>query len=379
MCPIVDFMNAIKKTLSARWPALHVVLGNESCDLDSAVSAIVYAFLLHSLQNGEEAVGVVPVLNIPAGEYPLKTEVTHWLQKHGILQNSLIFRDEVNLSRLQEGGSLRVTLVDHHVLPPADAYLESSVVGVLDHRPLDPNAPTNERVTMIVEPVGSCCTLVAEQVMAKNPALLDPVTASLLYGTIILDTVNLNPAAKRVTPKDIEVASQLARLMSPPPSSFRIVHHASGGVQELTEAKADVSGLTCDQLLRKDLKVATGGGLRVGVASVPLRVTDFLGRSEGGRYLAEHLVTQGYQMLLVLGVTITQETVTRDLAVYCPDTHIREQVTSALVEGQGGVLQLAPQECEDVEGWVAFRQGNVGASRKVVMPILKAWLATRTS
>ena len=27
-----------------------MVLGNESCDLDSAVSAIVYAFLLHSLQ-----------------------------------------------------------------------------------------------------------------------------------------------------------------------------------------------------------------------------------------------------------------------------------------------------------------------------------------
>ncbi|KAK8393659.1 hypothetical protein O3P69_006770 [Scylla paramamosain] len=372
MFPIVKFMNAVKKTLSARWPALHVVLGNESCDLDSAVSAIVYAFLLHSLQNGEEAVGVVPVLNIPASEYPLKTEVTHWLQKHGILQNSLIFRDEVNLSRLQDGGSLRVTLVDHHVLPPADAYLESSVVGVLDHRPLDPNAPTNERVTMIVEPVGSCCTLVAEQVMAKNPALLDPVTASLLYGTIILDTVNLNPAAKRVTPKDIEVASQLARLMSPPPSSLEVF-------QELTEAKADVSGLTCDQLLRKDVKVATGGGLCVGVASVPLRVTDFLGRSEGGRCLAEHLATQGYQMLLVLGITITQETVTRDLAVYCPDTHLREQVTSALVEGQGGVLQLAPQECDGVESCVAFRQGNVGASRKVVMPILKAWLATRTS
>lgn len=372
MSLIVEFMNAVKKTLSARWPALHVVLGNESCDLDSAVSAIVYAFLLHSLQNGEEAVGVVPVLNIPAGEYPLKTEVTHWLQKHGILQNSLIFRDEVNLSRLQEGGSLKVTLVDHHVLPPADAYLESSVVGVLDHRPLDPNAPTNERVTMIVEPVGSCCTLVAEQVMAKNPALLDPVTASLLYGTIILDTVNLNPAAKRVTPKDIEVASQLARLMSPLPSSLEVF-------QELTEAKADVSGLTCDQLLRKDVKVATGGGLCVGVASVPLRVTDFLGRSEGGRCLSEHLATQGYQMLLVLGITITQETVTRDLAVYCPDTHIREQVTSALVEGQGGVLQLVPQECEGVENCVTFRQGNVGASRKVVMPILKAWLATRTS
>ena len=51
--------------------------------------------------------------------------------------------------------------------------------------------------------------------------------------------------------------------------------------QELTEAKADVSGLTCDQLLRKDVKVATGGGLCVGVASVPLRVT--VGDGGGGK------------------------------------------------------------------------------------------------
>lgn len=365
-------MNAVNKTLSARWPALHVVLGNESCDLDSAVSAIVYAFLLHSIQNGEEAMGVVPVLNIPAADYPLKTEVTHWLQKHGIFQNSLIFRDEVNLSRLQEGGSLRLTLVDHHVLPPADAYLQSSVVGVLDHRPLEPNAPTCEAGRMIVEPVGSCCTLVAEQVLARNPALLDPVTASLLYGTIILDTVNLNPAAKRVTPKDVEVSTQLARLMSPPPSSTEVF-------QELTGAKADVSGLTCDQLLRKDVKVATGGGLCVGVASVPLRVAEVLAKSEGGRCLAEHIAARGYQMLLLLGITITQETVTRDLAVYCPDAHLRQQVVSALMEGQEGVLQLSPQECEGVESCVAFRQGNSGASRKVVLPILKAWMAARAT
>ena len=49
-------------------------------------------YLSSRAQNGEEAMGVVPVLNIPAGEYALKTEVTHWLQKHGIFQNSLMFR-----------------------------------------------------------------------------------------------------------------------------------------------------------------------------------------------------------------------------------------------------------------------------------------------
>lgn len=373
MPPVAEFMNAANKTLRARTPALHVVLGNESCDLDSAVSAIVYAFLLHSLQvDGQEALGVVPVLNVPVADYPLKTEVTHWLQKHGIPQNSLLFRDEVNLTRLQEGGGLKLTLVDHHVLPPGDAHLQPSVVAILDHHPLDPNAPTlGEGGLMVVEPVGSCCTLVAEQVMARNPALLDPVTASLLYGTIILDTVNLNPAAKRVTPKDVEVATQLARLMRPPPTSSHEVF------QELTAAKANVSHLTCDQLLRKDVKVAVEGGLCVGVASVPLRVMEVLALSEGGRYLAEHSAARGYQALLLLGITIAQETVTRDLALYCPDENFRSQVAKALEEGEGGVLQLTRQACEEVESCVAFHQGNSGASRKVVLPMLKAWLAVR--
>ena len=31
------------------FPLVHVVLGNEACDLDSAVSAIVYAYYLHEV------------------------------------------------------------------------------------------------------------------------------------------------------------------------------------------------------------------------------------------------------------------------------------------------------------------------------------------
>ncbi|XP_042859061.1 exopolyphosphatase PRUNE1-like, partial [Penaeus japonicus] len=74
---------------------LQVVLGNEACDLDSAVSAITYAFLLHSLrtepEGSDDAPGVIPVLNIARRDFPLRTEVTFWLRRHGVPQEALVF------------------------------------------------------------------------------------------------------------------------------------------------------------------------------------------------------------------------------------------------------------------------------------------------
>lgn len=41
---------------------------------------------------------------------------------------------------------------------------------------------------------------------------------------------------------------------------------------ELTDAKRDVSDLSNEQLLRKDVKVVSGGGLTTGMASLPMSV-----------------------------------------------------------------------------------------------------------
>lgn len=116
------------------------------------------------------------MLNIPARDYPLRTEVKYWLNKHHIHHNSLVFRydtglytchefvvkvasydrrlltlivsiytvkmsyvlifsDEVELKEVGEG--LEVSLVDHNVLAITDAHLNSSVVSVLDHHKLE--------------------------------------------------------------------------------------------------------------------------------------------------------------------------------------------------------------------------------------------------
>ncbi|XP_040394567.1 exopolyphosphatase PRUNE1 isoform X3 [Cygnus olor] len=95
---------------------VHVVMGNEACDLDSAVSALALAYFLAKTSSPPKA-AFIPVLNIPRSDFALRTETTLLLREQGIAETSLIFRDEIDLARLHQAGLLSLTLVDHHVLP----------------------------------------------------------------------------------------------------------------------------------------------------------------------------------------------------------------------------------------------------------------------
>jgi exopolyphosphatase len=70
--------------------AVCIVLGNEACDLDSAVSALAYARFLN--QSQKHCTINIPVINVTRSDFLLKTEVVHFLGKFGINFNNLIFR-----------------------------------------------------------------------------------------------------------------------------------------------------------------------------------------------------------------------------------------------------------------------------------------------
>uniref|UniRef100_A0A8C9G420 Prune exopolyphosphatase 1 n=1 Tax=Pavo cristatus TaxID=9049 RepID=A0A8C9G420_PAVCR len=254
----------------------------------------------------------IPVLNIPRADFALRTETTFLLRELSIPDSSLIFRDEIDLAGLHRAGLLSLTLVDHHILPSADAALEDAVVDVLDHRPLEREWAPSCQLT--VELVGSCATLVTERIAQGPPGVLDRTTAALLHGTILLDSVNLSPAAGKATPRDALCVSLLeSRFPELPP------HDSIYGA--LQAAKFDVSGLTTEQMLRKDLKTVSGD---------------------------EHvLATSGIYMDI--------------------------EVCRALEEATTPALQLqalpSPWPCVS-----AYAQGNTLASRKKVLPILRAAL-----
>ncbi len=73
------------------------------------------------------------MLNIPAQDYPLRTEVTHLFAKHSITGDMLVFRDQLDLHNLHRQGKLTLTLVDHNVLTGSDVIMEDAVKEVIDH------------------------------------------------------------------------------------------------------------------------------------------------------------------------------------------------------------------------------------------------------
>ncbi|XP_063610739.1 exopolyphosphatase PRUNE1-like [Penaeus indicus] len=376
MSNLVPFLRHAKETLSS-CKKVQVVMGNEACDLDSAVSAITYAFLLHSLRAGREdsgggegegvGVGVVPLLNIPRRDFPLRTEVTYWLGKHGVSQEMLVFRDEISLHDLHQKGNLQLFLVDHNILPAGDASLESAVRYVIDHHQLERQVGAGAD-EILLEMVGSCSTLIAERILEENRTLLeeDEAVVRLLHGTIILDTINLSEEAKRVTPKDVRVVKELEAVLSTPPDRTQLF-------AEMTSAKGDISSLTTEELLRKDRKVVGGRQVVVGMSSLPLRVEDYLQRADVGVSLEQHT---GAHVIVLMGISLAGNSVERDIAVYSKDEELRRSLTQYLEEAQGGLLQLASMDT-NVAHCKAYQQKNYAASRKVVLPLVKEWLAAK--
>jgi inorganic pyrophosphatase/exopolyphosphatase len=93
----------------------------------------------------------------------------------------VVFRDSVDLKQLHMAGKLQLTLVDHHVLSPENGFLRTSVVEIIDHHPQDPAwLWSQQNVTLTT--VGSCCTLVANEVVRRCPQLISHQVAALLYG-----------------------------------------------------------------------------------------------------------------------------------------------------------------------------------------------------
>nr|XP_014427157.1 exopolyphosphatase PRUNE1 [Pelodiscus sinensis] len=242
---------------------VHVVLGNEACDLDSTVSALALAYYLAQTSVQSKA-AFLPVLNIPRAEFPLRTESTFLLREQQIPDRCLIFRDEVDLHALHRAGLLSLTLVDHHMLPSGDAALEEAVVEVIDHRPLE----REPGCSVTAELVGSCATLVTERILRGPPELLDRQTAALLHGE--------GKASQGRSPGWGAAFWGGDSDLRPPCQAVSC--WLSVLFEALQTAKFDVSGLTTDQMLRKDLKALSSDGLVLAISALYVTLEAFLQR-----------------------------------------------------------------------------------------------------
>ena len=96
--------------------------------------------------------------------------------------------------------------------------------------------------------------------------------ATLLLGTILLDTVNLDPAAGRVTPKDEAMAARLGEIAGA---------NADDLFMALEVEKFNVSALGTGDLLRKDYKAWETPSGAYGMSTVLTSIEDWVAKDPG--------------------------------------------------------------------------------------------------
>ncbi|XP_053446724.1 exopolyphosphatase PRUNE1 isoform X1 [Nycticebus coucang] len=358
-----DYLQGCRTALQESRP-LRVVLGNEACDLDSMVSALALAFYLAKTTEAEEV--FVPVLNIKRSELFLRGDNVFFLQKVNIPEAILIFRDEIDLHALHQAGRLTLILVDHHILPKSDAALEEAVAEVLDHRPIEQKHCPSCHVS--VELVGSCATLVTERILQGAPEILDRQTAALLHGTIILDCVNMDLKIGKATLKDSQYVEKLEALFPDLPERNDIF-------DSLQKAKFNVSGLTTEQMLRKDQKTIYKQGIKMAISAIYMDLEAFLQRS--GLLADLHAFCQAHSYDVLVTMTIffnTHNEPVRQLAIFCPHLALRMTICEILERSLSPSLKLTPASSTH-PNLQAYLQGNTQVSRKKLLPLLQEALS----
>jgi exopolyphosphatase len=365
------------------------VTGSSAADLDSIVGSICYAHLL--AREGRPAGQIFPFLRIPRADLPLRSEAVYLFGRVGLQWENLVFGDDIDLEDLLIPRQGELVLVDDlgNDLAPA---LRQRITEVIDHHPVDQTAHgvvgrsvgyaaenpagTSYRLPLkrrIVEPVGSACTLVAEQIMQRKPEILDRQSATLMLAAVLLDTVNLDADAGRATEKDREIAGLLIQAGSA---------DTAGLYEELVRARFDTGELSSNQLLRKDYKEGRAAAVRFGMSSVPLLLDSWRQRDERIEEAFSGFLADKALDLLVVLLYRQAEKLRRQLVICTTDEHLLTHLVSRLAKPLG--LSEVSSATDGGEGSAGphlsggrrvvirrFLQREASVSRKRIEPLVR--------
>lgn len=348
---------------------IHLVLGNESCDLDSSISSLLLGYF-HSIQNPENI--VVPVLNVSQENFLLRTENCFVFKEAGLDLEHFVYRDQIDFKQLCEKCKLTVSLVDHHILTNNDKILEKYVTEIFDHRPVDSSHVWDtDKVTVRIEPVGSCSTLVTDVILKRKPDILTCPLANLLYQTIIYDTVALRPELGKAKPLDIEVALNLEKTYN------FLAKNRQSVCDSLWAVHNDISALSPKQLLYKDMKVIES----FYIPGLPILVEDYLKIPEAHRAIVEFAVENKTNCVLLVGLDVTAGKVRRDIGIYSTtkEDRLKAALLNVFDDNPDYDFQFEHRTTAFDDDMYLLHVHNIKLSRKQLVPVVKQACAKYTN
>jgi inorganic pyrophosphatase/exopolyphosphatase len=248
-------------------PKVGVVLGNQSCDLDSIVSAIATSYYLSkadSLKSSE--LTFIPMLNSTKSVLESKQECMYLFEHLAVSLDDLIFISEWNKDKIDQ-----VFLVDHNELDEQERSLciHDLVCGVIDHH-LDKGGFADASPRVIDPTAGSNASLITELFYPSSSGEnLNDSFASMLLFPILSDTNNLRTRTSAKDLRAVEFLNQIACLDT---------QKMYAKLEELKFSASQDEDL--ETVLKKDYKQYETNGKTWGMSSINFCIQDWLVKSE---------------------------------------------------------------------------------------------------
>ncbi|KAL9103840.1 MAG: hypothetical protein Q9163_001160 [Psora crenata] len=405
------FLKYAKRTLVDALNGHHkvtVVIGNESADLDSFTSSVLFAYVRSIALPGNGFSPVyVPCLNIPSAGIRLRPEISALCDHAGISTSSLLTLDDLPYEKIRPE-NVRWVLVDHNRMQgELGERFSAQVIGVIDHHEEEHAVPVNtEPEPRVVDKAGSCTSLVvrycrsdwevissmsqsegaarARSESAEHDGVYshawDVRMAKIGLASILIDTANLNAPGK-VQAVDREAVEYLEAKIQKSPRDASTWNRESffNGIQQ---AKMNIDGLTLDEILIKDYKQWMENSKTLGISSVvkPLQYLVAKGEESFEKTLEDFMESKGLSVFAIM-TTYTSYTddFQRQLLLQSREanhTAVEKFVAIAKAElglDEGLDLGLTKQTESSASGiWRNFWwQKDISKSRKQVGPLLR--------
>ncbi|KAH7480060.1 Exopolyphosphatase PRUNE1 [Phytophthora ramorum] len=353
-----EFLRTTRSSLFSSPVSVHVLVGNEAADADSIVSALSYAFVHHQKQAQTLHVALLPITR---SELVLRCDVSALFQELGVDTDALVFVDEF----------------------PWALHARVKVVEIVDHHSDLGHHLGAEREVAFADGnalVASTCTLVAERLKDVESHDVHQLLSTMLLGVIALDSINFDPSAKKVTPRDVKAAEKLEE------TAFADKEQLFKWLQAEKFNPTHWGAFTLENCLQVDYKEFTfatsaGDAKKVGMSAVLIDLETFVLKSADAadlrKRLSEYCKQNELAFLVVMTMFMTSDGQRhRQLLFYQENgdeaKHCVEFFTN---EGSLHLESLKLPDSHHDRHVAAFNQLNTGASRKQVAPLIQRALA----
>lgn len=389
----------------------HFFVGNEAADADSVVSSFVYAAgyfndFHDNNNNNKHPQYFIPILHIPRNELELRREITLIFENVGLSREDIDVIPSIYDVRLSNNNNnnscpkMILHLLDHNRASDIVTHIfrNAPVYSIIDHH-IDvgahPNCVGYYRWIAFGDKgpeAGSTCSLIATHANSSvdNMTVLLPALADV----ILLDTSNLSETGGKTTAYDVNAIQFIISSLDGKLTRDEL----SARYEMLKNCKSDPAfwlSLSPETAFKMDYKsfVATSTSIRgviqhrIGISSILMSLDAFFAKHGSVKIMSSvvhnYLRVQSFFTIMTLyddnidsadaDESVSRKTV-REICFFVKQSNIKiVDFVVNFISGELGLVKIVPTDnitgVEDVSVRM-FRQNNIKASRKQVIPLM---------